>query len=150
METELPGDLRLHPDLVVQADPAVPADPVLPAQTAPQGADTVGPALEGTVHGTLLGAPSPADTMVRLRRLGWSVRKASWLEFDCSVDWCEVLLAPVDDDELNLSGAVDPDRLDDLADALATVGLEGHLELYDADGRLTRTVPVASPGPPAA
>lgn len=106
--------------------------------------------LDNNVYGTLTGDCSPTDSVLRLRRLGWSVRKASWLEFGCRLEWCELVLAPMDADELNLSGVVDPGRLDDLADALAAAGLTGHLELYDPDGRLTRTVPVTPPGPPAA
>jgi hypothetical protein len=102
-------------------------------------------ALDDNVYGTLLGAASPADVVTRLRRAGWAARKASWLEFACAVDWCEVLLTPIEGDELTLSGVVDPDRLDDLAAALTAVGLTGHLELYAPDGRLTRTVPVTAP-----
>lgn len=101
---------------------------------------------DNNVYGTLLGAASPADLVTRLRRAGWSVGKASWLEYACAVEWCELLLAPIEDGELHLSGVVDPDQLDRLADTLAGTGLTGHLELYDPDGRLVGTAPVGRPG----
>lgn len=142
---------RLGPQLGAQPGPQ--PGPPAEEQPGPERDPQLDPRLvelPDNVYGTLIGAPSPADTMLRLRRLGWSVRNASWLELACARAWSELLLAPGEEDELAVSGVVDPDRLDDLAGSLAAAGLTGHLELYAADGRLTHTVPVTPPGPPAA
>lgn len=102
--------------------------------------------LGNNVYGRLDRSVPLADLAAVLVGAGWSVRKASWETYEATAAWCSFVLADLGD-ELNLSGVVDPTRLDELADAVSALGIDCSLELYDEELRLTRTVTRTADGP---
>jgi hypothetical protein len=102
--------------------------------------------LGNNVYGRLDRSVPLADLAAVLLGAGWSVRKASWETYEATVPWCSFVLADLGDN-LNLSGVVDPTRLDELADAVSALGIDCSLELYDQELRLTRTVTRTAGGP---
>lgn len=91
------------------------------------------------VYGLLDGPLAVTELAGLLQAAGWSVRKPSWDEFECTVEWCSFELGQPGG-QLKLAGVVDPDRVHELAATLIRLGVGCHLELYDGATHLVQTV----------
>ena len=88
---------------------------------------TGGPALDAAYedlpnnfYGSLIGDPPGGDVAEALHHAGWSVRKASWHEYEVSNTWAELLIIPTG----LVSGVVAPGHRDRLLDLFTELGFE--------------------------
>ncbi|XVU21986.1 hypothetical protein ACQPZJ_32580 [Actinoplanes sp. CA-054009] len=89
--------------------------------------------LDDNVYGTLSGAPSARSMAELFVAAGWRVRASSWTGFEVEREWARVELRP-QDDAVMVSGVVDPDRLAELGNAFAGLGLGYSIELWNPEG----------------
>ncbi len=99
------------------------------------GRDRLDPSLassDNNVYGLLYGHADAKTVAECFVRLGWSVRKASWDEFEVTNEWCSFIVGSPGG-QLKLSGVVASEHLDDLGAAFAAAGQTYSLELYDGN-----------------
>ncbi|MFG3348107.1 hypothetical protein ACGF1Z_23990 [Streptomyces sp. NPDC048018] len=94
--------------------------------------------LGNNVCGILHDRHDATAVTARFARTGWRSRSSSWYGYEVETGWCRLEVDPVDGPDILLNGAVDPARLDDLAQLLTSFGFAYTLELRDGNDTLVR------------
>ncbi|MFJ8357621.1 hypothetical protein [Streptomyces sp. NPDC093984] len=87
--------------------------------------------MANNVCGIVEGGIDPAQLASRLESLGWRTRSASWYSYEAATAWCAIEIDKTDDGTTLINGVVAPQRIDDLSELLAGLGLRHSLELSD-------------------
>lgn len=96
-------------------------------------------AQDNNVYGRLAPGLGLDELNARLTDAGWSTRTAHPTEVEAEQEWASITIF-VDARTTLLHGVVDPDRVEELSEALAWLGAPAALELYDAAGGLVRRI----------
>jgi hypothetical protein len=88
--------------------------------------------LGNNVGGYLPSALDARQVAAACHAAGWRVRKSSWTEYEVEHTFAELEIFP--ETPVRFRGIVNPDRIDELLAAFATLGLLYVIELDGADG----------------
>ena len=99
-------------------------------------------------YGSLLTVSDALSAARAFHEAGWRVRKSSWTDFQVEHTFAEIELRGEggDEDSVDFSGCVAPDRIDDLLAAFVAISPSYHLEIYDEFNDLVATYSTATAG----
>ncbi|MBL7934528.1 MAG: hypothetical protein JNM51_01815 [Bacteroidia bacterium] len=85
-------------------------------------------------------SPTKTELRIFLEQNGWTIRKESWNDFECTNDWSELYLHA---DEINplLNGAIANSKINyqKLVDLFCGINAKFQAELYDKDKILLKS-----------
>jgi hypothetical protein len=80
-------------------------------------------------YGILYNLDSKAELAKKFMGIGWSVRRATWVDYEIQSEFCEIIIEGHDSEPL-FSGTIDPSMVDDFESILREFGLKYSVELY--------------------
>lgn len=91
------------------------------------------------LYGDILMVDSKTQLAEKFYQIGWSVRKASWTDYEIQCEWAELIIESDDTSPL-VSGVIDPVMLQRLAQLLTDFQIRYKLELYDEKNTILEMV----------